>query len=75
MLTRPLLTTHETAALLKVSEATVRAWIARRDLRAIKFGREWRIAPRDLEAFLDAHATRAPDPSPSPTPTSDQGAT
>ena len=44
MLSAPLLTIHEVAELLKVREATVRAWINDNDLRAIKFGREWRVA-------------------------------
>ncbi|HAE01071.1 MAG TPA: DNA-binding protein [Rhodospirillaceae bacterium] len=58
MLTEPLLTLHEVADLLKVKEATVRAWIHDSDLRAIKFGREWRVSQKDLEAFLNAHANR-----------------
>ncbi|MEM8919911.1 MAG: helix-turn-helix domain-containing protein, partial [Pseudomonadota bacterium] len=44
MLSRPLLTVHETAAQLKVKESTIRTWIRGGKLRAIKFGREWRIA-------------------------------
>jgi len=43
---------------LKVKEATVRAWIHDADLRAIKFGREWRVSQKDLEAFLNAHANK-----------------
>ncbi len=57
MLSRPLLTLHEVADLLKVKEATVRTWINQGGLRAIKFGREWRVAPKDLEAFVETHAT------------------
>ncbi|HYE48301.1 MAG TPA: helix-turn-helix domain-containing protein [Azospirillaceae bacterium] len=60
MLSKPLLTVHEVADLLKVSEDTIREWIHGKSLRAIKFGREWRVAVRDLEAFLNAHANRAP---------------
>lgn len=55
MLTRPFLTTHEIAELLKVSEATVRAWIHEGELRAARFGREFRVAAKDLEAFVEAH--------------------
>ena len=55
MLSRPFMTTHEIAELLKVSEATVRSWIHEGDLRAVRFGREFRIAFKDLEAFVDAH--------------------
>lgn len=58
MLTKPLLTVHEVAELLKISDDTVREWIHDRSLRAIKFGREWRIVVRDLESFLIARANR-----------------
>lgn len=57
MLSRPLLTLHEVAELLKVKEATVRTWINNGEIRAIKFGREWRVAYKDLEAYVNAHAT------------------
>lgn len=58
MLSRPMLTVHEVANLLKVRESTVRAWIHDNSLRAVKFGREWRVAHKDLEAFLNSHANR-----------------
>lgn len=60
MLRKPLLTLRETADLLKLSEATLRGLIKAGDVRVIRVGREWRIAVRDLEEFLDAHANRAP---------------
>lgn len=60
MLTRPLLTLHEVAELLKVRESTVRTWINDNGLRAIKFGREWRVAHKDLEQFLNEHANKPP---------------
>jgi excisionase family DNA binding protein len=63
MLSRPFMTTQEVAALLKVREQTVRGWIHGRDLRAVRLGREFRVAARDLEAFVNDHATRAPLPS------------
>ena len=44
MLSRPFMTTHEIAELLKVREATVRGWIHADDLRAIKLGREFRVS-------------------------------
>ena len=59
MLSQPLLTVHETAQTLKVKESTVRSWIRDRKLRAIKFGREWRVAVVDLEKFLNDNANRA----------------
>jgi len=61
MLSSPLLTVHEVAALLKVKEITIRAWIRDNDLRAVKFGREYRIAKKDLESFLNAHANKPAD--------------
>jgi excisionase family DNA binding protein len=60
MLRKPLLTLQETADLLKLSEATLRGLIKAEEVRAIRIGREWRIAVRDLEEFLDARANRAP---------------
>ena len=60
MLTRPMLTVHEVADLLKVRESTVRAWIHDNSLRAVKFGREWRVGHKDLEMFLNSHANRPP---------------
>jgi excisionase family DNA binding protein len=62
MLSKPFMTTLEIAELFKVSEATVRAWIHEGELRAIKVGREFRVAVKDLEAFVDAHATRSENP-------------
>lgn len=59
MLNRPLLTVHETASQLKVKESTIRAWIRHGKLRAIKFGREWRITVKDLERFLNENANFA----------------
>lgn len=59
MLARPLLTVHETAEQLKVKESTIRAWIRNGKLRAIKFGREWRITVKDLERFLNENANFA----------------
>lgn len=60
MLTKPLMTTHEIAELLKVREPTVRSWIHQSELRAVKLGREFRVAVKDLEAFLEERATRDP---------------
>ncbi|WP_198375960.1 helix-turn-helix domain-containing protein [Neoroseomonas rubea] len=63
MLTRRFLTVKEVADLVQVSEASVRHWIKLQQLRAIDLGREWRVIPRDLEAFLATHETcRAASP-------------
>jgi excisionase family DNA binding protein len=59
MLSKPFMTTHEIAELFKVSEATVRTWIHEGELRAIRVGREFRVAAKDLEAFVNAHATQS----------------
>jgi excisionase family DNA binding protein len=56
MLRKPLLTVHDAAAQLQVKESTIRTWIRQDKLRAIKFGREWRIAVIDLENFLNQNA-------------------
>jgi len=60
MLSKPFLTTQDIAGLLKVREQTVRSWINGKQLRAIKLGREFRVAARDLEAFVNDNATREP---------------
>jgi excisionase family DNA binding protein len=60
MLSQPFLTTQEIAELLKVREPTVRSWIHQQELRAVKLGREFRVAVKDLEAFVEEHATREP---------------
>lgn len=61
MLRKPMLTIHEVAELLKVKESTVRTWINDGSLRAVKLGRDWRVAHRDLEAFVNSHANRPAD--------------
>lgn len=61
MLSKPMLTVHEIAELLKMRESTVRAWIRDGELRAIKMGRDWRVAVKDLEAFMEGHANRPAD--------------
>ena len=59
MLSKPFMTTHEIAELFKVNETTVRTWIHGGELRAIRVGREFRVAAKDLEAFINAHATQS----------------
>jgi len=55
------MTVHETAAQLRIKESTIRGWIRTGKLRAIKFGREWRVAVIDLERFLNENANIAAD--------------
>lgn len=45
------LTTKEISTILKVQEVTVRRWIQKRKLPAIRFGREYRIKRSDLEKY------------------------
>jgi excisionase family DNA binding protein len=73
MLTRRFMTVRDVAELAQVSETTVRHWIRDGELRAIDVGREFRIIPRDLEIFLDRHATRAaPEPGGASDPAGDE---
>lgn len=58
MLTEPLMTVRDVAEMLKLKESTIRQMITSGKLRAIKFGREWRVIRKDLEACLEAHASR-----------------
>ena len=47
------LTVGDVAERLRVHPQTVRAWIARGDLRAIKIGRTVRITQRDFQQMLE----------------------
>lgn len=47
-----LFTIPEVAAVVQVSEKTVRRWIAAGELPAAKLGNQWRIRPRDLDEFV-----------------------
>lgn len=49
--TSALYTPKETAAILKISERTVRRWIAEGRLPARRYGRQLRIAEESLLAF------------------------
>ena len=60
MLSKPMLTVHEVANLLKVREATVRRWIRKRELAAIEFNREYRVPAIHLERFVAARLTMPP---------------
>ena len=57
MLSSPMLTIHEVADLLKVTEATVRRWIKHKELPAVEFNREYRVARKHLEMFVTARLT------------------
>ncbi len=51
-----LLTPSNVASRLQVNERTVTQWLRKGHLRGFKIGKEWRISPRDLEAFLEQSA-------------------
>jgi excisionase family DNA binding protein len=55
------MTVHDAADFLQVRESTVRALIKDKRLRAVKIGKEWRIAQMDLMAFLNENANRDPE--------------
>lgn len=47
-----MLSIRETADFFRVSEKTVRRWISSGQLVAHQLGRQWRIAPEEIERFL-----------------------
>lgn len=46
---------------LGVNVATVRAWIRRKRLKAVRIGRDYRIKKTDYGAFLEEHSTISDD--------------
>jgi excisionase family DNA binding protein len=50
------LSVEEVAKNLKMDEETVRKWIRRRQLKAYKFGRDYRIRREDFETFVRERA-------------------
>ncbi len=55
------LTPHQVAERFQVNERTVTVWLREGHLRGFKVGKEWRISPDDLQAFLEASANMPPD--------------
>jgi excisionase family DNA binding protein len=55
-----LLTPTDVANRLQVNERTVTQWLRKGHLRGFKIGKEWRISPDDLQAFLEASANKPP---------------
>ena len=53
-----IITTTEAAKRLGVTPTRVRALIVAKRLKAFKFGREWLIDPKDLEAVKDRKVGR-----------------
>ncbi len=56
-----LLTPTDVADRLQVHERTVTRWLRKSHLRGFKIGKEWRISPDDLQAFLEASANKPMD--------------
>ncbi len=56
-----LLTPTDVANRLQVNERTVTLWLRKGYLRGFKVGKEWRISPDDLQAFLEASANKPMD--------------
>lgn len=52
-----LLTIREVADYLQADEKTIRRWIKARNLPAFKLGRQWRVAEKDLQRFLNERWT------------------
>ena len=48
----PLLTTEEVARLLNTTEASVRRWLRKGEIRGTRIGDEWRIRRADLEEYM-----------------------
>lgn len=53
-----IITTVEAAKRLNVTPSRVRALIEAKRLKAFKYGREWLIDPKDLEAVKDRKVGR-----------------
>ena len=56
-----LLTPAQVAERLQVHERTVTRWLRDGYVRGFKLGKEWRIAPADLQSFMDKHANQPID--------------
>lgn len=52
----PMLSKRQAAEFFGVSEKTIGRWIASKDLRAHRLGRQWRIAPDEIDRFLASRA-------------------
>jgi excisionase family DNA binding protein len=55
------LSVEEIAQTLKMDVETVRNWIRRKQLKAYKFGRDYRIRREDFDIFVKNRATTSQD--------------
>jgi len=69
MVEAKLLTPAQVADRLQIHERTVTRWLRDCYLRGFKLGKEWRIAPADLSAFMNQHANQTLDTVNSSPPT------
>ena len=53
-----LLTPAQIADALQLTESTITRWLRNGRLRGFKVGRDWRVSPADLDAFLEEQANR-----------------
>lgn len=51
------LSVEDVAQILKMDEETIRKWIRRKQLKAYKFGRDYRIKRDDFDQFVKERAT------------------
>jgi excisionase family DNA binding protein len=51
------LSVDDVARILNMNEETVRKWIRRKELRAYKFGRDYRIRRDDFDKFVQDRVT------------------
>ena len=58
---KKLLTPTDVGNRLQINERTVTLWLRKGHLRGFKLGKEWRISPDDLQAFLETRANMPPD--------------
>ncbi len=54
-------TPPQVAERLQINERTVTQWLRKGHLRGFKIGKEWRVAQRDLQAFLEQSANKPSD--------------
>jgi len=56
-MSRIFLTAKEVANLLKLNILTIYEYIKNNELKAIRFGRNYRIAKEDLDRFIESNKT------------------
>ncbi len=61
MIEEKLLTPVQVADRLQIHERTITRWLRDGYLRGFKLGKEWRIAPADLNAFMEKYANQPLD--------------